>query len=153
MGNKWVETAVGLFILGGVAALGFLAFKVSDTGNAGGAGYVVTARFDNIGGLNVKAPVTLAGVRVGRVTAIDVDRDLFSAVVSMRIDAAYDNLPLDTSASILTAGLLGAQYVGLQPGGDLEFLADGDEIELTQSAVILENLIGRLLFERAAGEE
>jgi phospholipid/cholesterol/gamma-HCH transport system substrate-binding protein len=116
----------------------------------GGDSYRVTARFDNIGGLAVKAPVTLAGVRIGRVTAIDVDRELYSAVVTLEIDTAYDNLPLDTSASILTAGLLGAQYVGLDPGGDIEFLTDGDRIELTQSAVVLENLIGQLLFSKTS---
>jgi phospholipid/cholesterol/gamma-HCH transport system substrate-binding protein len=151
MNSKFVELVVGLFLLAGILALGYLALRVGNMGSVtGGDSYRVTARFDNIGGLAVKAPVTLAGVRIGRVTAIDVDRELYSAVVTLEIDTAYDNLPLDTSASILTAGLLGAQYVGLDPGGDIEFLTDGDRIELTQSAVVLENLIGQLLFSKTS---
>ncbi len=151
MNSKLLELAVGVFLLAGILALGYLALSVGNMGAmAGGDSYKVTARFDNIGGLAVKAPVTVAGVRVGRVTGIDVDRELYSAVVSMDIDASYDNLPTDTSASILTSGLLGAQYVGLQPGGEIEFLSDGDRIEITQSAVVLENLIGQLLFSKTS---
>ncbi len=151
MNSKISELAVGVFLLAGIAALGYLALSVGNMGSTVSSDtYRVTARFDNIGGLAVKAPVTVAGVRVGRVSGISVDRELFSAVVSMDIDAAYDNLPGDTSASILTAGLLGAQYIGLQPGGDIEFLEEGDRIELTQSAVVLENLIGQLLFSKTA---
>ncbi|MFT5116179.1 MAG: phospholipid/cholesterol/gamma-HCH transport system substrate-binding protein [Parasphingorhabdus sp.] len=149
MQNKMVETMVGAFVLAGIVALGFLALKVGNLGSMGAdSTYRITANFDNIGGLNVKAPVTLAGVRIGRVVSIEVDKELFSAVVSMEMDSAFDNLPTDTSASILTAGLLGAQYVGLEPGGELEFLTDMSEIELTQSAVVLENLIGQFLFSQ-----
>jgi len=151
MNGKFAELAVGIFLLVGIAALGYLALSVGGMGALGNnETYRVTANFSNIGGLTVKAPVTVAGVRVGRVTAIDVDREMFSAVVTLEIDAGYDNLPLDTSASILTSGLLGAQYVGLEPGGDIEFLEDGSHIELTQSAVVLENLIGQLLFSKAS---
>ncbi len=151
MNSKILELAVGVFLLAGILALGYLALSVGNMGvTASGETYRVTARFDNIGGLAVKAPVTVAGVRVGRVSEITVDRELYSAVVSMDIDASYDNLPTDTSASILTSGLLGAQYVGLQPGGEIEYLADGDRIELTQSAVVLENLIGQLLFSKTS---
>lgn len=151
MTNRFMEVAVGLFLLVGIFALGYLALSVGNMGAAtGDDSYRVTARFDNIGGLTVKSPVTLSGVRIGRVTAIDVDRELFSAVVTMSIDASYDNLPIDSSASILTSGLLGAQYVGLSPGGDFESLSDGDRIELTQSAMVLENLIGQLLFSKAS---
>ncbi len=153
MNNKLAETLVGLFLLAGILSLGFLALRVGNMGAVGGGdSYQVTARFENIGGLAVKAPVTLAGVRIGRVTAIDVDRELFSAVVTLEIESGYDNLPRDTSASILTAGLLGAQYIGLDPGGDFEALRDGDRIDLTQSAVVLENLIGQLLFNQTKGE-
>lgn len=151
MNSKLLELAVGVFLLAGILALGYLALSVGNMGAmTSGDSYKVTARFDNIGGLAVKAPVTVAGVRVGRVTGIDVDRELYSAVVSMDIDASYDTLPTDTSASILTSGLLGAQYVGLQPGGEIEFLSDGDRIEITQSAVVLENLIGQLLFSKTS---
>ncbi len=150
MNSRFSEISVGLFLLAGILALAYLALRVGNTGTfAAGETYVVTARFENIGGLAVKAPVTLAGVRIGRVTDIEVDRELFSAVVQMDIESSYDNLPLDTSASILTAGLLGAQYVGLDPGGDIEFLKQGDQIDLTQSAVVLEHLIGQFLFSQS----
>jgi phospholipid/cholesterol/gamma-HCH transport system substrate-binding protein len=95
--------------------------------------------------------VTLAGVRIGRVSDIRIDRNDYSAIVELTIDSSYDNLPLDTSASILTQGLLGAQYVGLDPGAEEEYLKDGDQLEITQSAVILEQLIGQLLFGKAEG--
>ncbi len=148
-----IELWVGVFVVAGIAALGVLAFKV---GNLSGAdikdGYKITARFSNIGGLTVKAPVTLAGVRVGRVSEIRINRDTYNAVVEMNIERQYDNLPKDTSASILTQGLLGAQYVGLEPGGDEEHLKDGERIEITQSAVVLEQLIGQFLFSKAEGE-
>ena len=136
-----------------VVALGFLATKVGNLGTeASGPTYRVSARFDNIGGLTTRAPVTLAGVRIGRVSAITIDRNSYAAIVEMTIDGRYDNLPADSSASILTSGLLGAQYVGITPGGEEEFLAEGDRIQITQSAVVLENLIGQLLFSRSSGE-
>ena len=154
MTNKLSELLVGIFILLGIASLGFLALSVGNIGFGGSAEqYTITARFDNIGGLNVKAPVTLAGVRIGRVSAINVDPDQYNAVVSMRIDGDYNTLPKDTAASIFTAGLLGAQYIGLDPGGDLDYLVDGDELDITQSALVFENLIGQFLFSQTDKEE
>jgi len=153
MQRKTVELWVGVFVLLGLLALGVLAFKVSNlSGSSIGNGYTITAHFDNIGGLTLKAPVSMAGVRIGRVKEIRVDPDDYRAVVSMLIDGRFDSLPADTSAAILTAGLLGAQYVGLEPGGDDTYLVDGDQLYLTQSALVLEQLIGRMLFSKAAGE-
>ncbi|MDH3638423.1 MAG: outer membrane lipid asymmetry maintenance protein MlaD [Gammaproteobacteria bacterium] len=152
MNRGALELTVGLFVLAGIGALALLAFKVGNLSAANsGESYRISARFDNIGGLTVKAPVTLAGVRIGRVSNISIDRKYYSALVELSIEPKYDNLPVDTSASILTAGLLGAQYVGLDPGGEETFLANGDRIEITQSAVVLEHLIGQLLFNRAEG--
>lgn len=152
MQSRMVELWVGVFVAVGLAALAMLAFKVGNlSGTDIGDSYTVEARFDNVGGLNVKAPVTMAGVRIGRVSAINVDKDQYMAVVKMDIGSNYDNLPEDTSASILTSGLLGAQYVGLEPGGATEFLQDGDEITLTQSALVLEQLIGQFIFSQGQG--
>lgn len=153
MTRNSLEIVVGLFVLAGLAALIMLTTKVGNLGGSGGmdGGYSVIAKFDNIGGLNVKAPVTLAGVRVGRVTDISVDREDYVAVVSMDLSGSYDNLPKDTAASILTSGLLGSQYIGLDPGGDDVMLAEGDEIKLTQSALQLEELIGQMIFMQAEG--
>lgn len=154
MKNRGIlELWVGLFVVAGIAALGFLAFKVGSFSGADFAEtYKVTAKFNNIGGLTTKAPVNLAGVRVGRVSAIRIDQQDYNAVVEMTIDRRYE-LPMDTSASILTQGLLGAQFVGLEAGGDDIYLQDGDEVMLTQSAVVLERLISQMLFSKAEGEE
>lgn len=155
MKNKGiVEFWVGLFVVAGIAALGFLAFQVGGfSGDDFGDTYQVKARFSNVGGLSAKAPVNMAGVRIGRVSAIRIDANNYDAVVEMSIDRRYDNLPMDTSASILTQGLLGSQYVGLEPGGDDLYLEEGDEITLTQSAVVLEQLISQMLFSKAEGDE
>ncbi len=152
MVSKTLQFIVGLFVLLGLIALAVLATQVATTSLGNTDSYTLTAKFENIGGLNVKAPVAIGGVRIGRVTAIDLDTTEFSARVTMAIDKTYDELPWDTSASVLTSGLLGAQFVGLEPGADEEFLADGDEIELTQSTIQLENLIGRFMFNSAQGE-
>jgi len=141
-----VEVWVGVFVAAGIAALAVLAFRVgnltsADVGNA----YQIKARFENVGSLKVKSPVTVAGVRIGRVAEIRFDPDSYQALVTMNIDGRYSKLPIDTSASILTSGLLGEQYVGLEPGGAEEYLRDGDRLKLTQSAVVLEKLIGRVL--------
>ena len=149
--SRAVEIWVGLFVAIGLIALFFVAMQVSNLGefHTAEGSYIVRAHFNNIGGLRVRAPVSMAGVTVGRVEHIGFDEQKYEAVVEMRIDPAYKTLPEDTSASILTAGLLGEQYVGLSAGGSDEYLQDGDEIELTQSAMILEQLISRLLFNKA----
>ena len=153
MTRKAIETTVGLFLLIGVAAMMWLALKVGNWSLVATHDYEVTARFDNIGGLAVKAPVTMAGVTIGRVTSIGIDADDYSARITLQIDQAYDNLPTDTSAAILTSGLLGAQYVGLDPGAEETYLEDGDRIEITQSAVVLEHLIGQILIRTAEEED
>jgi phospholipid/cholesterol/gamma-HCH transport system substrate-binding protein len=134
----------------GFVALFFLAMQVSNLGALNtGDSYRVLARFDNIGGLKVKAPVTLAGVEVGRVSGIRYDEQDFRAVVELSIYSQYDQIPTDTFAKILTAGLLGEQYIGLDPGGSLENLRDGSEIPMTQSALVLEEVIGQFIFSKA----
>ena len=153
MTRKAIETTVGLFLLIGVAAIIWLALKVGNWSPTTTHDYEVTARFDNIGGLTVKAPVTLAGVTIGRVASIGIDADDYSARITLQIDQAHDNLPTDTSAAILTSGLLGAQYVGLDPGAEETYLEDGDRIEITQSAVVLEHLIGQILIRTAEEED
>jgi phospholipid/cholesterol/gamma-HCH transport system substrate-binding protein len=150
MSKKGIETLVGLFVLLGLLAMAFLALQAANLASVTRTDtYTVTARFDNIGGLKVRAPVRSAGVLVGRVHAIALDRQTFQGVVTMEIERRY-SFPKDSSAAILTAGLLGDQYVGLNPGGDDKDLAEGDSIKITQSAVVLENLISRFLFSRAA---
>lgn len=147
---RQIEIAVGIFMVLGFIALFFLAMQVSNLGNLNtGDSYVVTARFDNIGGLKAKAPVTMAGVEIGRVKAIRYDKKDFRAVAELSIYAQYDEIPDDTFAKILTAGLLGEQYVGLDPGGSLNNLTDGSEIALTQSALVLEEVIGQFIFSKA----
>lgn len=148
-----LELAVGLFVVLGLAALFLLALKVSDIASIGeDKGYRVTARFENIGGLKVRAPVTLGGVRIGRVVGIDLDPQRYEAVVILSIDPRYDHLPEDSSASILTSGLLGEQYVGLEPGGMDIALKNGSTLKLTQSALVLEKLIGRMLTNAVSGD-
>jgi len=145
-----LEIAVGGFMALGLAALFILAMRVSNLTVLGTEkGYEVTARFQNIGGLKERSPVSVAGVRVGRVTGVDFDGKTYEAIVRMRLAARYDTLPKDTSASILTSGLLGEQYVGLDPGGDTTPLKNGDEIRLTQSALVLERFIGQFLYNKA----
>lgn len=144
--RKTVEVWVGIFVVAGIVALGVLAFRVGNLSSADvNDGYRVEARFENIGSLKVRSPVTLAGVRIGRVAAIYSDPDTYQAVAVLNIDGRYRNLPMDSSASILTAGLLGEQYIGMEPGGSDEYLKEGSRIKLTQSAMVLEKLIGRVL--------
>ncbi len=149
--TKTTELLVGMFIAAGMGALFVLAMKVSNLSTFTQTdSYRVTAHFENIGGLKVRSPVTVGGVRVGRVSAIDYDTDRYEAVVTLELDAKYDNFPDDTSASIYTAGLLGEQYIGLEPGGSPDVLVDGGELELTQSALIMEKLVSKFLFDKAA---
>ncbi len=150
MDRKTIDLWVGVFMLMGFVALLFLAFKVGNLGSErNSATYTVEARFENIGGLKLKAPVKVAGVLVGRVTDIRLDGKKFQAVATLSLDKRFD-FPKDTSASILTSGLLGEVYIGLEAGGDDKNLAQGDKISLTQSAVVLERLIGQFLFSKAA---
>ncbi len=149
MSKRNVELLVGLFVLLGVGAMVFLALKAANLGSSNaGATYTVQARFDNIGGLKPRAAVRTAGVTVGRVTGIVLDNQTYQGVVTMAIQANY-KFPKDTAAKILTSGLLGDQYVGLEPGGDDADLGPGATIAQTQSAVVLENLIGQFLTGKA----
>jgi phospholipid/cholesterol/gamma-HCH transport system substrate-binding protein len=144
--RKSVEIWVGVFVAAGLFALGVLAFRVGNLTTADVVdGYKVEARFENIGSLKVKSPVTVAGVRIGRVAQISFDSDTYQARVVMNLDGRYKNLPTDTGASILTSGLLGEQYIELEPGGAEEYLKDGSRIKVTQSAMVLEKLVGRVM--------
>ncbi len=146
MTTRSTEILVGAFVAAGFAALFMLAMKVSNLSSMGNnEGYTLAAHFENIGGLKVRSPVTVAGVRVGRVSAISYDKDRYKARVSMSIDAIHDYFSIDTAASIYTAGLLGEQYVALEPGAEDELLKAGDVIEHTQSAMVLEEIIGNVL--------
>jgi len=150
MKRTTVDLWVGVFVTAGLAALLTLALKVGDaTSVSASDGYSVFGQFENIGGLKPRAPVKSAGVVVGRIMSIAFDDQRFTARVTMRIDKRY-RFPKDTSASILTSGLLGEQYVGLDAGGDTANLNDGDELKLTQSAMVLEKLIGQFLYGKAA---
>jgi phospholipid/cholesterol/gamma-HCH transport system substrate-binding protein len=148
--NKTVlDLWVGLFVIAGIAALLFLTLKVGsmNTVNASNS-YEVVARFENIGGLKPRAPVKSAGVVVGRVADVTFDNELYEAAVTLRLDKRYA-FPKDTSAAIMTSGLLGEQYIGLEAGGDSVKLKDKDQIAITQDAVVLENLIGHFLYGKA----
>ena len=151
MQSRALEVLVGLFVCLGVAAIFVMTFRVASLNNVGnGSGtYKVTAKFDTIGSLAPGASVKLAGVKIGRVDNINIDPTTFQAVVTLQIDGRQNMLPDDSVAKILTAGLLGEQYVGLEPGGDDKPLKNGDEIKLTQSAFVLENLIGQFLTSAA----
>ena len=150
MNSRAVQIWVGLFVVAGMVSLLMLSMKVSNisvfTENKG---YEIKANFENIGGLKVRSPVTMAGVVVGRVSHIGFDKQTYEAVVTLTIQDQFNNIPKDTSASIFTAGLLGEQYIGLEPGGSDDFLKSGSEIKLTQSAVVLEQLIGQFLVSQA----
>ena len=150
MQRKTLDLWVGLFVLLGAAALFFLAMK---SGNMSSLSfeqtYPVITKFDNIGGLKPHAPVKSAGVVVGRVQEIRFDDKTFQALVTLQLQSHY-KFPKDTSAKILTSGLLGEQYIGLEAGGDTNYLAAGDKIKMTQSAIVLENLISQFLFSKVA---
>ena len=137
------DLLVGFFVLLGLAALAYLSFRVGGLSDGGPGGLVLTARFDQIAGLKPRAPVEMAGVKVGQVTGIGLADD-YRARVTMEVDGTL-KLPVDTTASILTAGLLGDRYISIQPGGDPQVLGAGDEISFTESAVVLERVIGKLV--------
>jgi len=154
MHTRAIEIGVGIFIAIGAIAIIVLAMQISNLAAFTQTdGYEIKAYFQNIGGLKVRAPVTMAGVRVGKIKQISLDSDTYDAVVTLSISKEFDHLPLDTSASILTAGLLGEQYIGLNAGGEEEYLKHGGEITLTQSAIVLEQLIGQYMFGKASGEK
>ncbi|MCC5856790.1 MAG: outer membrane lipid asymmetry maintenance protein MlaD [Ectothiorhodospiraceae bacterium] len=144
--QRIIEIWVGLFVAAGFAALFGLAMQVSNIPVFQTTeGYDVYLRFENVGGLRPRAPVTMSGVRVGRVKSIELDENTYQALVTITIESRFDRIPEDTSASIFTSGLLGEQYIALDPGGTDWFLEAGDEIALTQGALVLERLIGRFL--------
>ncbi len=150
--TKTTDTLVGLFVASGVAALFFIAMQISNLSSySNDTSYTITARFANSGSLKIKSPISLAGVHVGRVSNISVDESSYEAIVEMQINANY-NLPDDTSASIFTAGLLGEQYISLEPGGSEDFLQPDGVIDITQSAIVIEEIIGQFLFDKASGE-
>jgi len=150
MRMRYIELSVGAFMVLGVIAIVLMAFRVSGLSVQGsGDTYTVKAHFENLGGLTEKAKVSMSGVTIGRVSKIYLDKEWYSAVVEMEIDKSMSTLTSDTSASILTAGLLGEKYVGLTVGAEDDYLKDGDWIDDTQSAIVLEELIGRFLFNSA----
>jgi phospholipid/cholesterol/gamma-HCH transport system substrate-binding protein len=143
--QRSLEIGTGLFVLLGFAALFFLTTQLPGSGLTvgGDSGYRVTARFDNIGDLKGGSPVSMAGVRIGRVESVTFDSNDYRAVVTLRIDPQFDRIPDDSDASIQTQGLLGGKYVGIGPGGSDTFLKDGSQIEFTQSAIVLESLVNK----------
>lgn len=152
--SHWLEFCVGVFIIVALCGLLFLAIKVSGlTTMDNGHTYVLRADFDNIGDLKVRAPVTVSGVKVGMVTAIQLNPQTYRANVSMAINDHFNNLPIDTSASIFTQGLLGSNYVSLSPGFEQQMLQPGGRIETTHSALILENLIGQLMYNFSGSKD
>ena len=152
MNTRTIEILVGLFVAGAMAALFMLAMQVSNLASYGNDdGYELQASFDNVGGLKLRSPVNAGGVRVGKVADIRYDDERYEAVVIMKIESGY-RFPTDTAASILTAGLLGEQYIGLEPGAEEEYLQAGDRIELTQPALVLEQVIGQFLYSKAQEE-
>jgi len=150
MNRATIDLWVGIFVVIGIGALLFLALKVGNLATfSGGETYNVQVRFVNIGGLKVRAPIKSAGVVVGRVADIRFDNETYEALVSMNLDQHYQ-FPRDSTAKILTSGILGEQYIGLEAGGHGVMLKNGDRVRLTQSAVVLENLISQFLFNKAA---
>ena len=153
MQRATLDLWVGIFVVAGIVAVLFLALKVGNLGSfENGQTYVVKASFDNIGGLKARAPVKSAGVVVGRVADIGFDPKSYEATVTLTLDARYP-FPKDTSASIMTSGLLGEQYIALDAGGDEKMLANGDALKITQGAVVLENLIGQFLYNKSDSGE
>ena len=150
MNRSTIDLWVGVFVIAGMGALLFLALKVGNLASFSTSKiYEVKAKFANIGGLKVRAPVKSAGVVVGRVADIRFDNETYEAIVSINLDSHYQ-FPRDSTAKILTSGILGEQYIGLEAGGDGVMLKNGDRLRLTQSAVVLENLISQFLFNKAA---
>lgn len=150
MSSRKIEILVGLFVAAAIAAFFMLAMSVSNMSSYGDGGtYEITGHFDNIGGLKVRSPISAGGVTIGRVKDIQYDSGSYEAVVKMSINSEYNKFPIDTAASVLTSGLLGEQYIGFEPGAEEEYLKQGDVIDLTQSAIVLEQIIGQFLYSQA----
>jgi len=155
MQSRSLEILVGFFVILGVAAVMLLTLRVAGLKDVGGkeGSYHVTANFENIGKLSPGNAVKIAGVTVGRVKTIGVDQNSFEAIVTLELSKSYSMIPKDSNAKILTSGLLGEQYIGLEPGGDEKFLEEGSRIQLTQSALVLENLIGQFVSSMSEPKE
>jgi phospholipid/cholesterol/gamma-HCH transport system substrate-binding protein len=152
--SRAIDVSTGLFVLLGFAAIAFLVTQITNREfSLRSDSYRLQAEFENVGGLKAGAPVSMAGVTIGRVESIGYDMDLFKAVATLRIDARYDRIPNDSDAGVLTAGLLGGQYVGITPGGSEEPFRDGDRVEFVQDAIVLENLISKYLFSQAGSRD
>lgn len=152
--TRAVEIGTGLFVLLGLAALFFLTTQTTGSDNFSGEDtYEVSARFENVGSLKDRAPVAMSGVTIGRVKSVEFDPAELNAIVIFEIDSKFDQIPEDSDASILTAGLLGSQYIGLQVGGSEFYLEEGSEIQFTQSAIVIENLISKYLFNNSSDSD
>jgi len=152
--NYKVEFASGIFLLLGIAALIWLATRATDYGqDIGKETYVISARFTNIGDLRDRAPVKIGGVTVGMVESVELDPVTFEAIVHVEVSSRFDEIPSDTGASVFTSGVLGDRYIGLEPGGAPDMLVDGDELFITQSALVLEQIIGKYLFNAGSDKE
>ena len=152
--NYKVEFASGIFLMLGIAALVWLATSATDYGqDVGKETYTISARFTNVGDLRNRAPVKIGGVTVGMVESITLDPVSFEAVVEMSVAQRFNEIPSDTGASVLTSGVLGDRYIGLEPGGAPDMLEDGDELFMTQSALILEQIVGKYLFNTGESEK
>jgi phospholipid/cholesterol/gamma-HCH transport system substrate-binding protein len=152
--SRAIDVSTGLFVLLGFAAILFLVTQITNREfSLRSESSRLQAQFENVGGLKAGAPVSMAGVTIGRVESIGYDMSLFKAVATLRIDARYDQIPSDSDASILTAGLLGGQYIGITPGGSDESFKDGDRVEFVQDAIVLENLISKYLFSQAGNKD
>jgi phospholipid/cholesterol/gamma-HCH transport system substrate-binding protein len=147
--TRATELGTGLFVLLGFAALFFLVLQLTSREITWRGGYTLWGKFENVGSLKVGSPVSMGGVTVGRVESIDYDMSDYRAVVRMKVNPKYRRIPNDSDAAIFTSGLLGSHYIGLTPGGSETFYKDGDQIQLTQSAIVLENLISKYLFSKA----
>jgi phospholipid/cholesterol/gamma-HCH transport system substrate-binding protein len=151
--SRAIDVSTGLFVLLGLVAIVFLVTQISNREfSLTETAFRLKAQFENIGGLKTGAPVKMAGVTIGRVESIDYDMQLLKAIVTLRIDQRYDEIPNDSDASIFTAGLLGGQYIGISPGGSEEYFKDGDQVAFVQDAIVLENLISKYLFSQAEKE-
>ena len=152
--TRSIEMGTGLFVLLGMGALFFLTTQITGSNDFSGAKtYKVTAEFDNIGSLKIRAPVSMSGVTIGRVKSVSFDKEKLKAIVILEIDSQYDQIPDDSDAAILTSGLLGSQYIGLQAGGSLDSLVDGSEIYYVQDAIVMENLISKYLFSQGSKDK